>query len=100
MKGIRFYLDHATPADKRRGKHEGNVTAVFVEREYRLPDGCQEAVGAVYFYPDSPVASTAASWEYLRAKGKRVPERVAREIHPQLFGWLDRMEMEGGPNGS
>lgn len=87
MKHVRFYLEHETARDKRNRKHNGNVIAVVPAN--RCPDGAMEALGAVFFYPDSPVASTAASREYLSTKCRRIPERMAREIHPALFERLD-----------
>jgi hypothetical protein len=89
MNGIRFYLDFETPRRKRRGEHEGNVTAVFVGREHRCPDGSQEAIGAVYYWPNSAVASTAVSRSWLTVCAKRISEARAREIHPALFDRLD-----------
>lgn len=75
MKGVRFY-------DER----DGNVIAVSTGE--RCPDGAYEAIGAVYFHPDSPVASTFVSPDHLRTC-KRISETVAREIHPALFQRLD-----------
>ena len=90
MQGIRFYLEHDSPAHKRRREHNGNVIAIAPAN--RCPDGSVEAIGAVYFYPNSPVASTAAGWDYLRTRCKRIAEREARQIHPALFERLDMAE--------
>lgn len=90
MKGVRFYLDHASKKDKRKGVNEGNVTAVFTDMGYYSQDRwCFAAIGALHYYPNSPVASTAASIEWLRDNGKRISEKEAREIHPELFKRLD-----------
>jgi hypothetical protein len=45
--------------------------------------------GAVYGHPDSACAGTSASRDYLRTKCKRVSESKAREVHPNLFRYLD-----------
>ncbi len=93
MRDFRFYLDHDSVAAKRRGEHAGNVTAIMPDSWYAGPDGrCFEAVGAVYHHPDSPVATTGASRAYLRNQGKRISEAKARQIHPQLFAYLDKGE--------
>jgi hypothetical protein len=47
-----------------------------------------DAVGAVYYTPNSPVATTGVSWEYIREKCKRIPESMAKEIHPELWNYL------------
>jgi hypothetical protein len=98
MKGIRFYLEYTTPADKNRatrkepGNHEGNVFAAFVENGvfYGGDTWAQyEGLGAVYFHPNSAVASTSAPLSYLSTYCLRISECQAREIHPRLFEWLD-----------
>jgi len=95
MQGIRFYLDHETPSDKRKGVHTGNVTAVFIDSGFHRwvqesqYEYCYEAIGAVLFSRNSPVCGTTASWEWLRTHAKRISEAMAREIHPELFKRLD-----------
>lgn len=92
MKGYRFYLDHESAKDKRAGKHTGNCFAVLLGqdgRPLRQSDPAMvEGIGAVYGWPDSACAGTSASRDYLR-KCKRVSERTAREVHPNLFRYLD-----------
>lgn len=92
MKSVRFYLDHRTPADKRAGRHEGNVTAVFPDNYFWSgPNGnslCFEAIAAVYYHEDSPCAGTAVSLSWLNCCAKRISEAKAREIHPNLFAYL------------
>lgn len=90
MQGIRFYLEHENSFDKRTGKHNGNVVAVIPELVNT--SGSIEAVGAVDFHPNSQVAGTAVSREYLQKRCKRIAEAKAREIHPALFTYLDRSE--------
>lgn len=50
---------------------------------------CYEAIAGLFDRPNSPVASTAVAVDVLREKCKRVPERRAREVHPELFKYLD-----------
>lgn len=89
MKGYHFYLEHETPADKRKGKHNGNVFAAYVEQE-RGHSGKLEGLGAVFYWPNSPVCVASAHPDYLRRHCKRISEAKAREIHPALFAELDR----------
>ena len=96
MEGIRFYLDHATPQDKRKGVHSGNVTAINLETRrlaypevHKSNDIVFEGMGAVYYYPNSPVMVTGVTGWWLRECGKRISEAKAREIHPELFRRLD-----------
>jgi len=99
MKYVRFYLEHKSPKDKRKGSHCGTVFAAFDTmgddfkprfdgEGYYVLDG----LGAVFAEPNSPVASTAASTDYLHQKCKRISEAEAREIHPALFERLDAEE--------
>src|SRR5215471_19638911 len=92
MNHIHFYRDHETTQDKRHGHYMGNVTAVFTDtgrfsREFDGNNG-YDAVDAVYFYPNSPVASTSVSVAWMQTKGKRISEAEARMIHPSLFVYL------------
>jgi hypothetical protein len=91
MKGVRFYEEFT---NKRKGESAGNVTAILPENrwhDWEAHDLMYDGVGAVYFYPNSPVASTGVSRGYLREKCKRVSEARARQVHPALFTtWLDR----------
>jgi len=100
MKGFRFFLEYPSLKEKRKGtvknpgNHEGNVLALMldtarVEREHDKPKIVHDAIGAVNFYPDSSVCLTGVCNEYLTERCKRIPERLAREIHPTLFNYLD-----------
>lgn len=89
MKGVRFYLQHDTPRDKRKGKHNGNVFAAFYENKFFSRLWLVEGVGAVFYTPNSAVAGTSAAIEYLDSNCKRISEAKAREIHPALFAYLD-----------
>ena len=85
MKDITFYQEFE---NRSRTKPTGNVLAVI--RDSRCPDGSMEAIGALFDRPDSPVASTAVSLEYLRTQCKRVSEAKARQVHPAMFERLDQ----------
>lgn len=85
MRYVRFYEEFT---NKRRGESAGTVIALIPEN--RCPDGSREAVGALFDQPNSPVASTSVSDGYLFKNCKRVSETRAREVHPNLFEYLDR----------
>lgn len=91
MKGIRFYEEFE---NKRKGVSAGNVTAVILDdrgQPQRNGDGTYTCIGAVFHTPNSGVATTACSPEWLAENCKRVPEKRAREVHPLLFSAaLDR----------
>lgn len=91
MKDVRFYLEYPSSADKRKGNHSGTVFAAFSGNGTHFSSGqwCQEGVGGVFDRPDSPVAGTSVSLQYLRKQCKRISEKQAREIHPNLFAYLD-----------
>ena len=99
MRGYRFYLEHDSPQDKRKGKHNGNVFAAYLGRTkgtagngiFFSQNGAMcEGTGAVYFEPNSPVCGCSASLDWLRTNCKRILEANARRIHPRLFEYLDR----------
>jgi hypothetical protein len=91
MKGIRFYLEYADKKEKAKatvknpGNHTGNCVAVFTE--YRN-HATMDAIGAVYYTPNSPVASTGISMDYIREKCKRIPASMVKDIHPKLWYYL------------
>lgn len=91
MKGIRFYLEHDSPAHKRKGEHNGNVFAAFVENGvyFSGKTPAYEGLGALTDEPNSPVCGTSASLEYLWKNCKCISEAKARKIHPRLFERLD-----------
>ena len=97
MKDVRFYLEFPNRTTKKRsGKkhtgHSGNVFAAFDScgnGSYCNPlNGETEGLGAVFFEPNSPVACTSADRAYF-GQCKRIPEVLARTIHPRLFERLD-----------
>lgn len=90
MKDVRFYEEYQDKAAKRKGtESKGNVLAVFVDVPISFVTLCYEAVGAVFFEPNSQVCGTQVSPGVLRDRCKRVSEATAREIHPALFEYLD-----------
>jgi hypothetical protein len=89
MKGFRFYLEYDTPSEKSRatvkepGNHSGNVLAVRI--------GSNDAIGAATYTRNGGVCSVTYEEGHLRAKCKRIPEKLARDIHPSLFSVLDHL---------
>jgi len=81
MKGLRFYEE----------KGQGNVIAVFIEDGSPIynPDLSMGCVSALLLEPNSIVCGSAVSREYLTEHTRRVSEKAAREIHPELFKYLD-----------
>lgn len=106
MKNVRFYLEYPNPTEKNKstrkkpGNHTGNVFAVYTDikpQRENLGDRwgwVQEGVGAVFFRPNSPVALTSASLDFLATHCLRISEEQAREIHPELFKRLDEDNKE------
>lgn len=101
MKHVRFYLEFLDKQTKKRSGrtnkgHSGNVFAAFDplgDGSFCNPDHFNyEGLGAVGYEPNDGVASVAASREYIQDLCKRIPEHLAREIHPALFAVLDRPE--------
>jgi hypothetical protein len=92
MKDVRFYLEFPTAtAKKRSGKdhkrNDGNVFAAFLTPRGSLQG---DGVGAVLYEPNSCVAYTGVNIrDWLHVKCKRIPEKLARAIHPRLFETLD-----------
>ena len=98
MKGYRFYEEFGDAKNKRKGISQGNVVALWLsldESGYDHPwyisnhDVVGEGFGAVFFTPNSPVNWNCVSADYLHETCKRVSEKRAREIHPELFKRLD-----------
>lgn len=94
MKGYRFFLEYPDAKSKRKGTvknpgpHSGNVVAISTDlKPYSAGDGeiKQEGYTAVFDHPDSSVCWSSATWGYLRQQCRRIPEALARTIHPQLF---------------
>lgn len=85
MKDFRFYA-------ARDGKQD--VIAVYTATPPYPDRGAEggllvEGATAVFDADNSPVCWSGVSLTYLRENYKRVSEAKAREIHPQLFAYLD-----------
>lgn len=116
MRGFRLYRDCGTDEDtgkslksqfRAKDTTEGNVLAVFLDPYTGnpmwtarmtwtmgdVPYTC-ECMAAVFAHPNSAVACTGVSNEYLRKNCIRVSESVARKIHPEMFLRLDQQESE------
>lgn len=101
MKGVKFYLEYPNSTEKHKatvknpGNHLGSVIAVFdAEAPFPLWNGREnvwayEAEAGILESPNSPVGSTSVALDHLRKRCKRIPERLARTIHPKLFEVLD-----------
>lgn len=96
MNGFTFYLEYPSLKDKRKatrktlGNHSGNVMAVFgdwfsIAGHYYK----KECVSALQNVPNSVVCCSSACDTYIKENGKRISEKQAREIHPNLFTYLD-----------
>lgn len=96
MKGYRFYEELY---DKGRKSEEprGTVVAVMLDEDnrpivyYPTRGGVNySAVVGVYDEPDSDVCTSGVDIEYVQYNCRRVSEKRARKIHPELFKYLDR----------
>jgi hypothetical protein len=105
MRGIRFYEEFI---DKRRGESAGTVVAVLLDKYQRPYTHWSEAankscggwvvdvISGMFDVCNSEVGVGSASPDYLREWCKRISEKRARAIHPQLFVYLDREEVRHG----
>jgi hypothetical protein len=96
MNGYKFYLEYPSTKDKRQGtrkqlgNHEGNCIAV-IDNWYRIKDNEIFVSG---FTAELLVKNSFAVGEqlihegYLKTRCKRISEKQAREIHPNLFNSL------------
>lgn len=97
MKNFTFYLEYPSGKEKRAatrekiGNHSGNVIAVYELsklEQYHI-NKCFECFSSVYEHPNSPVNWGCVSPDYLSTRTKKINEKQAREIHPNLFERLD-----------
>ena len=96
MKGFKFFLEYENKTEKNKGtrknpgNHTGNVVAIIDGTLKVWQDGASyDGFGGVYYTRNSPVGSTSIAPGYLQEKCKRISESQAREIHPELFKFLD-----------
>jgi len=108
MKDVRFYLEFPSVGAKHKsGKanmgHSGNVFAAFlyhgkgftIHGSYTDEQGREyyEGLSSLLDCPNSPVCYGSANVKkFIRAQCKRIPESLARQIHPRLFERLDEKE--------
>lgn len=86
MKGFTFYQEFK---DKSKRKSAGNVVACYGDIFRSAGAYQREAIGGVYHHPNSAVAGTSVTLDYLTEQCKRISEEKARKIHPALFARLD-----------
>lgn len=82
MIGYRFY-EELSPG----GRSEGNVVAILVGTDR---GDMLDAIAAAQERANAPVESTTVCARYLRQRCRRVPERRARAIHPNMFTAIER----------
>jgi len=66
-----------------------NVIALLLGNEHRCHNGEQEALVATFGHADSDVSLGAVPRDYLH-KCRRIPEELARKLHPRLFVRLNQ----------
>lgn len=110
MKGYRFYLEFPTQYKKKstpvkqvvtdleKGKeprHAGTIIACFLRADGWFEHdgkGLIDCISSVANVPNGPVCFSQVSMDYLQEKCKRVPENLARKIHPAMFSYIKSME--------
>lgn len=65
-----------------------NVIALLLGDKHCCVDYSQEALSATFGHADSDTSLGSVSHEYLR-DCRRIPESLARDLHPRLFARLD-----------
>ncbi|MEJ7809384.1 MAG: hypothetical protein WKG32_03105 [Gemmatimonadaceae bacterium] len=92
MRGVRFFEEYSVWEECGSA---GNVIAVHLTHDPLFEAGglCLSAVAASAESrtPNSPVTPTYFSAEYLGKRCRGITEARAREIHPRLFEYLDRV---------
>jgi len=89
MKNVRFYLEYPNKTEKNKvtvknpGNHSGNCIAVLLDLEANL-NYCA-TFEAVFFCKNSDTSFGEVHLDYLREKCKRIPEKLAKEIHPKCW---------------
>lgn len=93
MKGIRFY-EELRNKNRKNEESKGTVIAVFYESrwvDYRpgLAQVLFDTIGSLFDEPNSVVCGSVASSSYLSEDCRFISEEKAREIHPELFRYLE-----------
>jgi hypothetical protein len=96
MKDVTFYLEYSSLKEKSKGtrknlgNHSGNCLAVHGAWFKSNQVYCKETVAGLPGIPNSVCCGSSTSNEYLTEHCKRISEKQAREIHPNLFEYLDK----------
>ena len=88
MKGVTFYAEYPTEAEKRAGGSIFTVLAKTSKWDYQYERGSwADAVTCEYGKGNSRSHFTSTSIEkaYIRKYCRRITESVARSIHPEIF---------------
>jgi hypothetical protein len=93
MKDYKFYLEHASPKDKRKGKNTGNVIVVH-SKSFFSTSICKRVVLAtapIDNTPNTPNIDKGKMLElkYIKKNCTRIGEEEARTHHPNLFVRLE-----------
>jgi hypothetical protein len=81
-----FYREYN---DKRHGDKTGNCLAVFHDKEHLSPSGAYDAIGPVFYTPNSECASTGVSPGYLAKCCKKISKEQAYKEHPNLKKYME-----------
>lgn len=93
MKGFTFYIEYKNKSEKRKNINGINCIAAITENKpfKSSNDYCYDALGT--FMEDTIPNDNRLCWgnyslDYIQENCKRVSEKEAREIHPNLFNHL------------
>jgi len=96
MKNYRFYLEYASKQAKRKKQDLGTVIAVWYDKSEFAQGAYQsggqwvrDCISSVIEGNKECLGHSSCSDGYLREKTKRIPESLARTMHPQIFNILD-----------
>lgn len=92
MKDHKFYVEYPSTFDKRENTRGDNCLVIFGESFISGNEIVYECVATVSMQerPNCPaIAESQVSVGHLRKFCKRVSEKRAREIHPNLFAYLE-----------
>lgn len=96
MKGFKFYLNYPNKKEKNKGtrkkfgNHKHQVVAVIDDtKRINNNEIVFDGIGAIFNTDNSPVSSIVISDSYLNEFCKRISEEQARDIHSELFKYLD-----------
>lgn len=94
MKGYRFY-EELRKKNRKGEESRGTVVGLYLDNDNRplycsphSGDWTMEAAVGVFDEPNSDVCSAQVSQKYLSEDCRRVSEKEARVIHPEMFRYL------------